>query len=346
LTTGLYQPGLVLHELTTLNLVAPEYLSTIILKKLNNMKRIFAFSMSMVLALVSCESDPGVQLDPQELSLNEIDKNHAILVDAYAALNESLSKEAIFYIRKNGSTQAEFMASMYDKANEAFEKVLVKKFGEQAAVDYYIKIDGVNGESKGKLIDLLIQENAAGAFVSDVEQRLKNKSSSVDTWFIFKKLVTKGQARDMPLESISLNFTKVEAAIDVAANFLDLTLSDTELAEVMKDVFELQQMPPVAIALLLPAIQKSREPSKAMEAEEMYLKWIEEEVIPTTSGGLDRDIIRRKAFFEYLGALDLIISENYENENQLGASIAILKARYDFKLLSLWADYWHLEPAG
>lgn len=307
------------------------------------MKRSFALSMSMVLALFSCETDPEVK-DPLELSLNEIDKHHTILVDAYAELGETLSKEAILTCRKAGGDQVEFMSTMYDKANAAFEKVLVNNMGQQAATDYYLKLGGVNGESKGKLIDLVIQENATEAFVNAVGTQLKSKSSTVDTWYVFKELMlTNGETRDMPTESISLNFTKIEMAVNLTEIILDLGFSETERTEALQEALDIAQIPPVAIGLLLPAVQKAQEASHATQAEEMYLKWIEEEVTPTINGGLDRDIIRRKAFFEYLGGLNLIINEDYNNENQLGASIAILKARYDLKLLSLWADYWNLE---
>jgi len=305
------------------------------------MKRSFMLSLSMVLVLFSCETDPGIRPDPVALALNEIDKNHIILVDAYKELSNSLSQEAILTCRKAGGDQIEFMQTMYEKSNEAFEKVLVNRFGQTAA-DYYMYIDGI----KGNVTELFIQANSTQAYASEVSKRLKEKSSSVEEWSVFKRLVlTNGQTKDVPTESVTFNFEEIKAAISLSDIILDLSLSDQERTRALQDALDVGQIPPVAIGLLLPAVQKAQEAAEAKAAEEMYLKWIEEEVIPTTSGGLDRDIIRRKCFFEYLGALELIISQNYDNDNQLGASIAILKARYDYKLLSLWADFWHLELA-
>jgi hypothetical protein len=304
--------------------------------------------LALTLVFFACESDPGVapERDPVKLALSEVNKNHQILVDAYKALSEAIPAEAIIQCRKAGGDRAEFMKLLFEKSNEAFEKVLVNHLGQEAAADYYLKIDGVEGEAMEKNMELLMAENSTDGFKNEVGKRLKEKSSSVDTWYIFKKLEMEGQADHMPSESFSLNFSKIEFSMDLADILLDLGLSDQERTKALEDAFITGQTSPVLIALLLPAVQKVREAAaKANEAEDMYLKWLEEEVIPTTSGGLDRDIIRRKCFFEYLGALDLVISQNYNNDNQLGASIAILKARFDFRLLSLWSDFWELEPA-
>jgi hypothetical protein len=310
------------------------------------MKKSFILSMALVWALCSCDSDPAVAPNPEavlDLTLAEIDKSNSILIDAYKGISETASKEAILYVRKNANDKAEFMTLMHAKTSEAFEKAVIKAHGQEAAAAY-IKFDGVDGESTEKAKELLLLDNATDAYKDLVLKRLKDKSAGTDQWFVMKELkLQNGASHDVPTEQISLNFEKIKNAIELADLLLDLGMSDTQRTTALGEGFDVAQVPPIPVALLLPAVQKVREAAKAQEAEELYLQWLDTEVTPTTSGGLDRDLIRRKAFFEYLGGLDLIIGQEFNNDNQLGASIAIMKARYDLKLLCLWEAYYDME---
>jgi hypothetical protein len=310
------------------------------------MKTSIILSMAMVLVCCSCDPENEVKLDEQEIqarTLIEIDKNHKILVAAYQGLSETAFKEAILTCRKSGGDKAEFIAEMYEKSNEAFEKAITQA-NSQASVDYFIKIPPIEGEALKSLIELLIQENSAEAYKAALTKRLKEMSASTEQWILIKKLLLgNGTTYDMPTEQVSLNFTKITYAIDIADILLDVNLSEQERTQSVEDVLDIAQIPPIPAALLLPAVQKVREAANATEAEDLYLNWLDTEVIPTTSGGLDRDIIRRKAFFEYLGGLDILINQDFNNTNQVETSIAIMKARYDLKMLSLWAAYWDME---
>jgi hypothetical protein len=312
------------------------------------MKKPFILSMAMVLVLCSCEPDSEIKLNDQaivERTLIEIDKNHEILMAAYQGLNESAYKEAILTCRKSSGDKAEFMAMMYAKTNEAFKKAVTQALGE-SSVDYYLYIPPIEGELLEETKALLIQENSIEAYRTAVLERLKEKSSSTEQWYIMKNLVLhNGSSHTAPTEQISLNYEKIKSATKVANILLDLEISDEERTQALEEALDIAQLPPIPVALLLPAIQKVRETANATAAEELYLEWLDTEVIPTTSGGLDRDIIRRKAFFEYLGGLDLLISQNFNNNNQVEASVAIMKARFDLKMLSLWAAYWDMEWA-
>ncbi|MBX2968471.1 MAG: hypothetical protein KF803_03800 [Cyclobacteriaceae bacterium] len=311
------------------------------------MKNLFFLSMAMVLVLCACETDPEVKLNEQAVvdrTLLEIDKNHEILVAAYQALTETAHKEAILTCRKSGGDQAEFVAKMFEKSNEAFEKAVTQKHGE-AAADYFLKIPDIEGESLEEKKALLLQENSVEAYRAAVLERLKKKSADTERWYIMKNLVLDNESHSVPMEEFSLNYEEIKSATKLADILLDLKLSDTERTQALNDALNIAQLPPVPVALLLPAIQKVREAANATKAEELYLEWLETEVIPTTSGGLDRDIIRRKAFFEYLGGLDLVISQGFNHDDQVEASIAIMKVRYDLKMLCLWTAYWDMELA-
>lgn len=311
------------------------------------MKNLFFLSMAMVLVVCGCENDPEVKLDEQaivERTLIEIDKNHEILVAAYQGLTETAIKEAILTCRKSSGDQAEFVAKMFEKSNEAFEKAVTQKHGE-AAADYFLKIPDIEGESLEEKKALLLQENSVEAYRAAVLERLKKKSAETERWYIMKNLVLDNTNHAAPAEQFSLNYEEIKSATKLADILLDLKLSDTERTQALNDALDIAQLPPVPVGLLLPAVQKVREAANATKAEELYLEWLDTEVIPTINGGLDRDLIRRKAFFEYLSGLDLVISQDFNHDNQVEASIAIMKARYDLKMLCLWTAYWDMELA-
>jgi hypothetical protein len=311
-----------------------------------NLKNLFLF-LSVAWLVMACESDLDLsERDPEKLAISEVNKNHEILVDAYTALATAIPAEEITAVRNASGNKAEFVRAMYQKSDEVFKDVLVNRLGEEA-VDYYLEIKGIKGAVFEENLEIMLMENSTDVFKSEVNKRLKAKSSSFDTWNIFKQLkFADGRSEPMPTESVAFAFSKIEFAVDLSDVLLDLSLSDAERTKAIGDAIASGQTPPVLAALLLPAVQKVKETAMATEAEEKYLLWMDEEVTPTTSGGLDRDIIRRTVFYEYLGALDLFIGQEYNNEDQFSASVALMKARYDFKLLSLWADYWDLDPAG
>lgn len=311
------------------------------------MKNLFMLSMALVLVFCSCESDPEVKLDEQaivERALIEIDKNHEILVAAYKGVAQTVTKEAILTCRKSSGDKSEYLDKMFAMSHDAFAKAVTQEHGE-AAVDYFLKIPPIEGESLKELKELFLTKDPVEAYRSAVLARLKKKSADTERWFIMKNLVLSNESHSAPAEQFSLNYEEIKSATELADILLDMELSEEECAQALIDAITTDPLPPVAIGLLLPAVQKVREAANSPKAEELYLEWLDTEVTPTVGGGLDRDIIRRKAFFEYLGGLDLVISQDFKHDNQVEASIAIMKARYDLKMLCLWAAYWEMELA-
>ena len=154
-------------------------------------------------------------------------------------------------------------------------------------------------------------------------------------------------ASDQPMETISLNYEKIKFLLTIAQTILnDQTQTDGGIWKTVNDVLNTNDVPPVAIGLLLPAVQKVRE-SAAVEPEEPFgtamNAWLNGPITQAINGGLNRDIIRRIHATVYLAGLHTLITEEYSGTTVDNASLSVLHARYRAALIAGSAAVYDTE---
>jgi hypothetical protein len=151
-------------------------------------------------------------------------------------------------------------------------------------------------------------------------------------WIIIKSFDDgTSEPRQLADESISLNYSKIKMmASELHKVFMNMSLTDEQVLVTINEIMISHQIPPTAVALLVPAVQKVREAAAANsepfgDALKIYL---DETVGQAINGGLNRDIIRRIHALAFLAGLHTIILPEYDNANQDIASLSIMHARY------------------
>jgi hypothetical protein len=307
------------------------------------MKKVWIFCMAMVGAFTACDSDSDTWPKGVRVATGDINDFQIVLVDAYKNLRKELPTMEIVASMTHGDDMFQvYLEDITKKSNKAFADALSQHYPELASI--YLKYEGIKGNLK-EANYAFSTEDPEDTFLKGIQKKVEAFSASSPGVPLMDQVLAKdGTPLDaVESESISLNFTKIEYALEAASVWLNPSLTTNQQESAMKDILN-RELPPVGVALLLPAVQKTREAAKAKEAEEAFILWVEEEVVPI-SGGLDRDLIRRKWFYEMLGSLNIIISQNAPHANQWEAAVSAAKARFDIKVWSIAMDAWNAEPA-
>jgi hypothetical protein len=142
---------------------------------------------------------------------------------------------------------------------------------------------------------------------------------------------------------MSLNYAKIKMlATEVHKVFMNMSLTDEQVLVTINEIMSNHEIPPVAIALLVPAVQKIREAAAANsepfgDALKVYL---DETVGEAINGGLDRDIIRRIHAVGFLAGVHTILLPEYDPANQDLASLSIMHARYRAVIAAASGGIW------
>jgi hypothetical protein len=316
-----------------------------IIKTQNNMKHMkLLLGLVAVLILFSrCEEQMETGLTDEAAerrTLDKIKKNQGISLGLFDVLGNRIGTDSLKRLIAVSKTTAEFIDLMSDQTENYFTDVV-----ELNKTDFLIPAipTPFMGEAEITLKAILSEEENAGAMpfdpvqaYSDLVLKRINEQAASDPhkeWILLESLHESGSTpRHMPAESMSLNFEKIKMLATIPHTvILNPELSDEEVLETLLEIMTSHDIPPVAIALLVPAVQKWKEESTSATSEPFdkgLLAWIDDTVAPATSGGLDRDIIRRIQATAYLAGLHTLTLPNYENKNQDLASLSILHARY------------------
>lgn len=317
------------------------------------MKRITLILLASVLFLAGCEEDTESVLSEAELvrhTLDRIANNETISADLFSTL-EQIHADSIKRLKAGSKTKEMFVSAMADQTADFFSGVV----GEQEA-DFAITSIPMpfSGEAEITLKGLAFQEQPSAPPYLDIpgdysaailKEIGAQQAAGHDEWIPLLSYNTgSAEGESLPTESISLNFDKIKMLATVPHTVLmDPALSDEETVATLNDILSSHDIPPVAIALLLPAVQKIRDGASAQSTDPFnaaMVAWLDETVDPAIGGGLDRDIIRRIQATAYLAGLHTLVRSEYENANQDLASLSILHARYRATVIMTAQEVW------
>jgi hypothetical protein len=315
-------------------------------------KILILLALGAVILLCGCnESDDLMDLNADALqrSLERLNRNENISYEMFGILSERMTSDSLNTLKANAATKAAFIDVVALQTKDYFKEVV-----EATASDFSVTTIPTPYAGEAEItLKALAQTESAGAapfdFVSEYsdlvlkriqEQAKKGKKE----WVLINSLGSIGNNGDTPTESVAFAFSKIEFLATVPHTIImDLTLSDEEVLTEINDVLNANDIPPVAIALLVPAVQKVREAAgtknqpfpTAMEA------WLDGPITEAVSDhGLDRDIIRRIQAIVYLAAVHTLLLEEYNGSNEDTASLSILHARYRAALITATEALW------
>ncbi len=297
------------------------------------MKKLLTFFIPLLIVLVGCDGE-DVSPRPIDLVMKDIRNNQDILNLAFEKGGISVAAGDVNGIKEESQSKREFILAMTALTEELFVKAIEETHPSMAG---YIKFDDINGEStetSARLLELLT--NGGEEPLSDYYSLLKKEIGEVSPaeWTLIKNY-RDATGADVPLEEMTLNYAQVYAAYELK-DLVISSASDQEQAEAIEDLARKENIPPVMVGLLLPAVQKMKEE----ETADPLTAWLDSAVGEAISGGLDRDIIRRFKAAGYLAGLDQLIHSRYDNSNQQSASAQILQANFEATMMFAWAEVW------
>lgn len=310
------------------------------------MKKLVIF-FALVLFFTSCNENEVVpkksDAELTTLTLEKVAANETVLNDVFSETSSTITRAAIQNALSTSSTKAAFITNMNALVERTFEDQ-VKSNSEQLAADMFIKFDGVKGESvKNTVQQFILEANAADPLIS-YSNKVKSlidaqRASGRSLLVLIQKVEDGTTSQAAPSEQMSLNFEKIAVMHEMQHRIITAATTgisaetDTEI----DDIFAQQGVPPVAIGLLLPAVMKVQ---SSQNATLPYWDWLFNDINPEINGGLNRDIIRRYNAAGFMGAIQLLLSDEYMNDNQDLASMLLLRARYQASLMFIFNDIW------
>lgn len=314
------------------------------------MKKLTVFCTLALMLSSSCNEDEVVPKRSDDeliaVTLEKIASNETVLEDVFLETSTTVTRAAIQNTLKMSTSKAAFITNMNALVENVFENE-VESNSEQLATDVFIKFDGVKGESVKKTVsDFVLDAKSEDPLVSysnQVKSLLDAKAASGRSVLVLiAKVADEEGSEAAPAEQMSLNFEKIKFMYEMENRVImsGTTGVSAETDDEIEGILSQEGIPPVAIGLLLPAVQKVRECCNSQAAALPYWDWLFSSVNPEINGGLNRDIIRRYNAAGFMGALQFLLSDEYKNDNQDLASMLLLRARYQASLMFMWSDIW------
>ncbi|MGF1638800.1 MAG: hypothetical protein ACFCUU_17120 [Cyclobacteriaceae bacterium] len=304
------------------------------------MKKLLLIPLLSLLVLCACKNDDITPRNEAEaLALDKISKNQNILAESYKGLATIIKKDDIINTKKESDTRTDFINKMSAKYEGLFKKVVHRR-ADQETHNVFIKIPDIPGESRATRYGrVLTQEHPIDELAKLIANvaKIQEKNENQKEWIVLKSYASNGTKMPIPKEFAALNYEQILKSITISEILADPTTTEAQMEYTLKDVLISSYFPPIMKGLLLPAVQKYTE---STTTNDPFMKWLNTEVNPAVGGALDRDLIRRISAASYLGGLDLIVNDYYYNENQDGASLQVLEARFETALIFLWGEIW------
>lgn len=288
--------------------------------------------------LAENESDPNARVG-YDLKINKkMFQIYSLTELAYAGIgDEEAIKEAKLFVRKTGKD--EFLVEMIKKSVKHYDNIVLKRGVfmseeaknnharmaggehefeydilagyEEASVDFFIEIPGIPGESEDTKYELVKTFGSAAS------------SGKCIYPFCGGWATNKPQLVAMSdfLETLLVRYASDPDALDEAAKQLEINSG----------------VDPVAIGLLLPAIQKVREAAarSSRESDDPAKKLLQ-------SLGLD-EVETFGTFLQAggVGAMDKFVFGTYDLGEDLDwAAIQLHRAKFEMEMFYLWEAFW------
>jgi hypothetical protein len=300
----------------------------------------------------SCEESVEPILTAQEIEqkvLDKIEKNEGISYDLFRLLGEGVDAETINRLKVASETKEEFVNSMADESDDYFEAVVkmnISDFQITTIPTPYSNAElslrkFVSQEELNSMPYWDWETSYSNLILEEIEQQAADGHKE---WIIVESFNDgTSEAKPLPTESMSLNYAKIKMLTsEIHKVFMNMSLTDEQVLVTINEIMYSHEIPPIAIALLVPAVQKVRDAAAANsepfgDALKVYL---DETVGEAINGGLNRDIIRRIHAVAFLAGLHTIILPEYENTNQDVASLSIMHARYRAAIAGASGGVW------
>jgi len=307
---------------------------------------------TMVSFMVSCEesSDPGLTTaDLLQHTLDKIENNEGISYDLFKSL-DGLEADSIERLKAASKTKENFVSLMADETIDYFSDVVESNKGSFTITSIPTPF---SGEAEITLKGLANQEQPSAPPFLDIpgdyskvilKELEEQKASGRDKWIpIIAFDGGTSESKPLPTESVSLNYEKVKLLASLHTIMMDPNLSDEETLQELDDILSTGNIPPVAVGMLLPAVQKVREAASTQSADpfnDALVQWLDGTVDPAINGGLNRDIIRRIQATAYLAGVYTLLTPEYSDANQDIASLSVLHARYRATIIMAAEEWW------
>ncbi|HEY0743132.1 MAG TPA: hypothetical protein VGD40_16805 [Chryseosolibacter sp.] len=314
------------------------------------MKTVTVLVALMLMFVSSCREEEVIPKRSEEelieLALVKVAENQTILQDVFVETSGKVTRTAIQDALKTSSTKAAFISNMNALVEETFE-VAVKSNSELHASDMFIKLEGIKGESVRQTITQFVLDPTAEdpllSYSNSVKSQIESaKVAGRGLLVLIQKIADEETSEAAPSEQVSLNFDKItfmhELENRVIMSGVDVVSSQTDSE--IEGILAKEGVPPIAIGLLLPAVQKVADCCTSQTSALPYWDWLFSSVNPEINGGLNRDILRRYNAAGFMGALQFLLTDEYNNENQDLASLQLLRARYEASLMFIFNDIW------
>ncbi|MBX2963087.1 MAG: hypothetical protein KF687_11290 [Cyclobacteriaceae bacterium] len=288
----------------------------------------------------------------ERLILEKIETNQVLSLDLFNVLRNRIDTDSLKRLLAKSKTREEFIDLMAEQTSSYFKDVVELNL---AGLSVQTVPMPFMGEAEITLKLLYSDEGTAGAAPYDPVQAYSDlvlkrineeKAKGHKDWIVVESLQTPGShSHEMPIETMSLNFEQLKMLTTLPHTIiLDIELLDTEMHEALGGFLKIGGIPPVAIGLLLPAVQKVRETAATASQtpfEQGLLAWFDDTVEPIMPSGLDHDLIRRIQASVFLAGLHAILLPEYQNKNQDQATLSVLHAQYRAAVICTAREIWN-----
>lgn len=299
------------------------------------MRKIFILCLYATVIFSSCDTDSDERSpDYLSLALEEVRSNQSLLDKVYEETAKRVTGDTIRYAKNNASSLEEFSQIMSRITDGLFEET-IKSQDAAGATDFYIKLSGLEGDLE-ELSQVLELDDPFNAYTNLITKKVKSLSETGSLILLKAYKAPDGTTHRLNDPRASATYDQVMGMLAMKDILISPVMSEEEQEEAVDQLVIQAEIPEVMIGLLLPAVQKYAD----TPTNDPFLNWLNTEIGPEKKGGLDRDIIRRIAFAGFLGGLDLLAGENFNNANQHSASIQLMQARYETRLIFIWAEVW------
>jgi hypothetical protein len=277
--------------------------------------------------------------------LDRLEKNEGLSVSMFQTLNEYITGDSLLSLKGDAVSKADFIDAIARNTDDYFTEVVEGGIAEleistiptpfagdaETALKGYASMDATT-----------LVEAYSNFILSDIDEQAKGGNGGI--------LVLSGgnasAAADQPTETIAFSYEKIKFLVSLAEIIVtDQTNSDDEMWTAVNVALADDDTSPVAIGLLLPAVQKIREAASVGDGAfgPSMNTWLDGPVTQAINGGLNRDIIRRINATVYLAGLHALITEGYSGESVDMASLSLLHARYRAALIVSSGVVWDGE---